>query len=34
LSCQINGMILKYSGPPAKKSKPESPGDTPVSSSR
>ena len=31
LSCQVNGMILKYSGPPAKKSKPESPGNTPKS---
>ena len=31
LSCQVNGMILKYSGPPAKKSKPDSPGATPMS---
>jgi hypothetical protein len=31
LSCQVNGMILKYSGPPAKKSKPDSPGGTPMS---
>jgi hypothetical protein len=31
LSCQVNGMILKYSGPPAKKSKPDSLEDTPMS---
>ena len=31
LSCQVNGMILKYSGPPSKKSKPDSPADTPMS---
>ena len=30
LSCQVNGMILNYSGPPAKKSKPVSPGDEPI----
>jgi hypothetical protein len=34
LSCQVNGMILKYSGPPTKKSKPGSPEDMPVGSSR
>jgi hypothetical protein len=31
LSCQVNGMILKYSGPPAKKSKPGADEDTPMS---
>ena len=31
LSCQVNGMILKYSGPPVKKSKPNSLEDTPMS---
>jgi hypothetical protein len=31
LSCQVNGMILKYSGPPPKKSKPDSLEDTPMS---
>ena len=31
LSCQVNGMILKYSGPPPKKSKPNSLEDTPMS---
>jgi hypothetical protein len=31
LSCQVNGMILNHSGPPAKKSKPDLPGDTPMS---
>ena len=31
LSCQVNGMILKYSGPPVKKSKPDSLEDTPMS---
>ena len=40
LSCQVNGLILKYSGPPPKKSKPgpaEKPGpteDAPVSQNR
>ena len=34
LSCQVNGMILKYSGPPAKKSKPDAAEDVPVSSAR
>jgi hypothetical protein len=34
LSCQVNGMILNYSGPPPKKSKPGPADDTPVSSSR
>jgi hypothetical protein len=40
LSCQVNGMTLKYSGPPLKKSKPgptEKPGptqDVPVSQDR
>ena len=31
LSCQVNGMILNHSGPPAKKSKPDSLEDTPMS---
>ena len=31
LSCQVNGMILNHSGPPAKKSKPNSLEDTPMS---
>ena len=31
LSCQVNGLILKYSGPPPKKSKPDSLEDTPMS---
>jgi len=34
LSCQVNGLILKYSGPPAKKSKPDASEDVPVSSTR
>src|ERR1700730_7432436 len=34
LSCQVNGLILKYSGPPAKKSKPDASVDVPVSSAR
>ena len=38
LSCQVNGLILKYSGPPPKKSNPtEKPGpteDVPVSQNR
>ena len=34
LSCQVNGLILKYSGPPAKKSKPGATEDAPVSSAR
>ena len=34
LSCQVNGMILKYSGPPPKKSKPGAAEDVPVSSTR
>ena len=32
LSCQVNGLILKYSGPPPKKSKPGVDADVPVSS--
>jgi hypothetical protein len=32
LSCQVNGMILKYSGPPQKKSKPGPTEDVPVGS--
>jgi hypothetical protein len=32
LSCQVNGMILNHSGPPAKKSKPGVDEDAPVSS--
>ena len=32
LSCQVNGLILKYSGPPPKKSKPGVDEDVPVSS--
>jgi hypothetical protein len=31
LSCQVNGMILNHSGQPAKKSKPDSLVDTPMS---
>ena len=34
LSCQINGMILKYSGPPPKKSKPAPTEDVPLSSAQ
>ena len=34
LSCQVNGMILNHSGPPAKKSKPGVDEDAPVSSTR
>ena len=34
LSCQVNGMILKYSGLPAKKSKPDADEDVPVGSAR
>jgi hypothetical protein len=34
LSCQVNGLILKYSGPPPKKSKPGAPEDVPVSSTQ
>jgi len=34
LSCQVNGLILKYSGPPPKKSKPGAAEDVPVSSTR
>jgi hypothetical protein len=34
LSCQVNGMILNHSGPPAKKSKPGADEDAPVSSIR
>jgi hypothetical protein len=34
LSCQVNGLILKYSGPPPKKSKPEATEDVPVSSAQ
>jgi hypothetical protein len=34
LSCQVNGMILNHSGPPAKKSKPGAAEDAPVSSIR
>jgi hypothetical protein len=29
LSCQVNGPILKYSGPPPKKSEPRPPGEAP-----
>ena len=32
LSCQVNGLILKYSGPPPKKSKPGVDEDAPISS--
>jgi hypothetical protein len=32
LACQMNGMILKHSGPPAKKSQPGATEDVPVSS--
>jgi hypothetical protein len=34
LSCQVNGLILKHSGPPPKKSKLGAPEDVPVSSAR
>ena len=34
LSCQVNGLILKYSGPPLPKSKPGADEDMPVSSTR
>jgi hypothetical protein len=34
LSCQVNGLILKYSGPPPKKSKPNAIEDVPVGSTR
>jgi hypothetical protein len=34
LSCQVNGMNLKYSGPPPKKSTPGAKEDVPVSSIR
>ena len=34
LSCQVNGMILNHSGPPPKKSKPDTTEDVPVSSIR
>ena len=34
LSCQVNGLILKYSGPPPKKPKPGATEDVPVSSTR
>jgi hypothetical protein len=34
LSCQVNGMILNHSGPPAKKPKPGAAEDVPVSSIR
>jgi hypothetical protein len=34
LSCQVNGMILKYSGPPPKKTKPDAAEDVPVGSAR
>jgi hypothetical protein len=34
LSCQVNGMILKYSGSPPKKSKPGPTEDAPVSQNR
>jgi hypothetical protein len=34
LSCQVNGLILKYSGPPPKKSKPDATEDVPVSSAQ
>jgi hypothetical protein len=32
LSCQVNGLMLKYSGPPPKKSKPDARENVPVSS--
>jgi hypothetical protein len=32
LSCQVNGLMLKYSGPPPKKSKPDTGENVPVSS--
>ena len=32
LSCQVNGLVLKYSGPPPKKSKPDADENVPVSS--
>jgi hypothetical protein len=34
LSCQVNGLILKYSGPPPNKSKPSAAEDVPLSSIR
>ena len=34
LSCQVNGLNLKYSGPPPKKSKPGATEDVPVSSAQ
>lgn len=34
LSCQVNGLILKYSGPPPNKSGPGADEDAPVSSIR
>ena len=34
LSCQVNGLILKYSGPPPKKSRPGADEDVPLSSAR
>jgi hypothetical protein len=34
LSCQVNGLILKYSGPPPKKSRPDPTEDVPVGSTR
>jgi hypothetical protein len=34
LSCQVNGMILNHSGPPAKKPKPGAAEDVPVSSAQ
>ena len=34
LSCQVHGMILNHSGPPAKKSRPGGAEDVPVSSIR
>jgi hypothetical protein len=34
LSCQVNGLFLKYSGPPPKKSRPGADEDAPVSSAR
>jgi hypothetical protein len=34
LSCQVNGLILKYSGPPPKKSRLDATEDVPVSSAQ
>jgi hypothetical protein len=34
LSCQVNGLILKYSGPPPKKSRPSVTEDVPISSAK